>query len=155
MAELWIGPAGRNSGRCGEQDASQHSSPPQLDESIRQQTLMQPRQSGLLLQPLSPISDRGLRSVAQPGRALCSGRRGRRFVSSHSDHHEATVNHRAQSQDVIACAVVCYLRQSLSSAAGSSLLESGHGPHEIEPEVRGSLIGSDTVSISISGLPRC
>lgn len=26
------------------------------------------------------------RSVAQPGRALCSGRRGRRFESSHSDH---------------------------------------------------------------------
>jgi hypothetical protein len=25
------------------------------------------------------------RSVAQPGRALCSGRRGRRFESSHSD----------------------------------------------------------------------
>ncbi len=29
---------------------------------------------------------RPCRSVAQPGRALCSGRRGRRFESSHSDH---------------------------------------------------------------------
>ena len=27
------------------------------------------------------------RSVAQPGRALRSGRRGRRFESSHSDHY--------------------------------------------------------------------
>ena len=32
----------------------------------------------------SPVSM--CRSVAQPGRALCSGRRGRRFESSHSDH---------------------------------------------------------------------
>jgi hypothetical protein len=32
------------------------------------------------------------RSVAQPGRALCSGRRGRRFESSHSDQRNQAVS---------------------------------------------------------------
>src|SRR6185312_11017798 len=35
--------------------------------------------------PALPLYARLGRSVAQPGRALCSGRRGRRFESSHSD----------------------------------------------------------------------
>ena len=35
---------------------------------------------------------RSCRSVAQPGRALRSGRRGRRFKSCHSDHHFNTYN---------------------------------------------------------------
>jgi hypothetical protein len=36
------------------------------------------------------------RSVAQPGRALCSGRRGRRFESSHSDQSFQTLSQKTR-----------------------------------------------------------
>jgi hypothetical protein len=39
----------------------------------------------------APLYARLGRSVAQPGRALCSGRRGRRFESSHSDQRDQRV----------------------------------------------------------------
>ena len=45
----------------------------------------QTRRAAACRQALPTLYARLGRSVAQPGRALCSGRRGRRFESSHSD----------------------------------------------------------------------
>ncbi len=41
------------------------------------------------------------RSVAQPGRALCSGRRGRRFESSHSDQKYQRVRRKYPPKDTV------------------------------------------------------
>jgi hypothetical protein len=61
------------------------------------------------------------RSVAQPGRALCSGRRGRRFKSSHSDQKFHSKFNRFRRLGPPITATHFYMRECCDGARGDPL----------------------------------